>query len=240
MAKKRNRLPSKLEDVTFDEYINRFDLERRLPYRLRRKDTQTARLRKAERAFEFVVETRKFEIDLYWKRAAYFWTFIAVTFGGYAAMVGSENPKSFQILIILCVGLLLSIAWYFSNLGSKKWQENWENHLDNFEDNFMGPLYKTINMRGAFSVSKVNEYVSLAFVFVWVILIGHNLVENYNVSWRDMLSVETAKVAVALAIPIMFTGFMLWDRFFNAGGVKKFEMFERKTPFGQEKENQRQ
>ena len=32
------------------------------------------------------LDIRKFEIDLYWKRAAYFWTFIAAAFGAYFLM----------------------------------------------------------------------------------------------------------------------------------------------------------
>lgn len=35
------------------------------------------------KALEQAHDIRKFEIDLYWKRAAYFWTFIAATFAGY-------------------------------------------------------------------------------------------------------------------------------------------------------------
>jgi hypothetical protein len=34
-------------------------------------------------------ENRKFEIELYWKRAAYFWVFIGATFGGYSALQDS-------------------------------------------------------------------------------------------------------------------------------------------------------
>ena len=36
------------------------------------------------------MDIRKFEIDLYWKRAAYFWAFIAATFAGYFALLGSN------------------------------------------------------------------------------------------------------------------------------------------------------
>lgn len=34
-------------------------------------------------AFKLAVDTRKFEIELYWKRATYFCAFIAMTFAGY-------------------------------------------------------------------------------------------------------------------------------------------------------------
>jgi len=36
-----------------------------------------------EKAFEIALDTRKFEIDLYWKRTAYFVLFIGAIFVGY-------------------------------------------------------------------------------------------------------------------------------------------------------------
>ncbi len=39
-----------------------------------------------KRALERAIDIRKFEIDLYWKRAAYFWTFIAATSAGFFAI----------------------------------------------------------------------------------------------------------------------------------------------------------
>jgi hypothetical protein len=34
-------------------------------------------------ALKYAHDIRKFEIELYWKRAAYFWTFIGAAFAGY-------------------------------------------------------------------------------------------------------------------------------------------------------------
>jgi len=39
--------------------------------------------KKLKAAFDQVSDIRKFEIELYWKRAAYFWALIAVAFAGY-------------------------------------------------------------------------------------------------------------------------------------------------------------
>lgn len=38
-------------------------------------------------ALKQAYEIRKFEIELYWKRATYFWTFLGASFVGYAAHV---------------------------------------------------------------------------------------------------------------------------------------------------------
>lgn len=42
------------------------------------------------RAFTQVADIRKFEIEMYWKRATYFWTIIAVTFTGFFALSASN------------------------------------------------------------------------------------------------------------------------------------------------------
>lgn len=96
-----------------------------------------------------ILDTRKFEIDLYWKRATYFWTFIAATLTGYGltlsvdkAKVDIGNVNKFQFLII-CLGIVFSLSWFLVNKGRKFWQENWEAHLNLTEDNVIGPLFKT-------------------------------------------------------------------------------------------------
>jgi hypothetical protein len=128
-------------------------------------------------AFRYAVETRKLEIELYWKRAGYFWALIAVAFAGYH----HYNAARFQFLVS-CLGLLFSLGWYLVNRGSKYWQDNWEKRVDELENEVVGSLFKTrvvpdyscrklfCDPFGAypFSASKVNQALSL-FVFVlWV------------------------------------------------------------------------
>ncbi|WP_333653981.1 RipA family octameric membrane protein [Dissulfurispira sp.] len=101
---------------------------------------------RAAKALDHALDIRKFEIELYWKRAAYFWTLIAAAFAGYFAILGSEHLKNKEYLayIVGSIGLLFTWAWFLVNRGSKYWQENWENHVDMLEDKFTGPLYKTV------------------------------------------------------------------------------------------------
>jgi hypothetical protein len=40
---------------------------------------------KSKKALDIALDTRKFEISLYWQRAAYFWALIAAAFAGYFA-----------------------------------------------------------------------------------------------------------------------------------------------------------
>ena len=51
-----------------------------------------------ESALKQALDIRKFEIELYWKRTAYFWTLIAATFAGYVA-IQSKNPDADFTLI---------------------------------------------------------------------------------------------------------------------------------------------
>ncbi len=130
---------------------------------------------KKEHAFKLALDIRKFEIDLYWRRATYFWTFIAATLAGFAAIQASSAANKADLSVLLsCLGVVFSFGWFSVNRGSKHWQENWENHLDMLEDEFAGPLYKVILTRSkpkgliewashlitgpsAISVSKIND-----------------------------------------------------------------------------------
>ena len=59
-------------------------------YRARFAEPQTPRTQDASKEADtqagelaFAADIRKFEIELYWKRATYYWTFIAAAFAGY-------------------------------------------------------------------------------------------------------------------------------------------------------------
>lgn len=103
---------------------------------------------KLNKALERAWTNRDFEIDKYWSRATYFWAFIAVSFAGYISIISSDKIlqpfKNELAFIIICMGTIFTCAWFFVNLGSKKWQENWEKHIDMLEDEITGPLYKTV------------------------------------------------------------------------------------------------
>lgn len=52
-------------------------------------------------AFDQVSDIRKFEIELYWKRATYFWALIAVAFAGYFSILASEHmPNKFFLALM--------------------------------------------------------------------------------------------------------------------------------------------
>ena len=98
-----------------------------------------------EKALLQALEFRKFEINLYWERAKYFWIFIAVSFAAYGVTLSVNKPSTdmpFIQYIIICLGTTSSFAWYLVNRGSQFWQRNWEKHVEMLEDKVIG-LFKT-------------------------------------------------------------------------------------------------
>ena len=152
-------------------------------------DDEGAKIRSA--ALAEARDNRKFEIELYWKRAAYFWTFIAATFAGYF-VVAKQPTDVTTSFVIASLGLVFSLAWFFVNRGSKYWQQNWETHVDLLEDAVAGPIYKTVVQPRKylfwkfsdpypFSVSKINQLLSLFVVFVWLLLITKTMAAAFKI-----------------------------------------------------------
>lgn len=167
---------------------------------------------KLKRTFDFVVETRKFEIEMYWKRATYFWAFIAVIFAGFVGLEKSGSESSFEAFLLICLGFIVSVAWHLTNLGSKFWQRHWEKHLDLLEDPFVGPLYKTVNGVRSYSVSKINTIVSFAFSSAWLILGVKHSFTFFVPFWSTKFTklnweVTILTVVVSLVITSMFFGY---------------------------------
>ncbi|HVY04683.1 MAG TPA: hypothetical protein VHB46_01780 [Burkholderiales bacterium] len=168
---------------------------------------------KAKLAFEKAWATRNFEIEMYWKRATYFWAFIASTLIGYFALVNSSNYlmadpyDHVEVYFVICIGFVLATAWFLTNVGSKAWQRHWEVHVDMLEDLFTGPLYKTVFPRKTFSVSKINEIVSFSFVIVWILIgvkyfIDKDLINfsSFRINWLVVFATSGAALAVVSMI----------------------------------------
>ena len=166
---------------------------------------------KRKKALECALDIRKFEIELYWKRATYFWTFIGVTLAGYGALQASSAEEKSRLSILLsCLGLVFSFGWFCVNKGSKKWQENWEKNVNLLEDEVLGPLFKTVWDKkppeesadcmkqfrrfaigpGRFSGSKINQIISLAITALWVILWFGAAIPTFSPDeWPDCVAV---------------------------------------------------
>lgn len=159
-------------------------------------------------ALKQALDIRKFEIDLYWRRATYFWAFIAAAFAAYFAL--QKGADSANLYVVTCLGLLFSLAWYFVNRGSGAWQRNWEAHVDLLEDEIMGPLYKTlINRRTyrfidllepfSFSPSRINNLLSLLVTATWCVLLLRTL---SRIGWQAIHSGTVVSMTILTVVAV--------------------------------------
>jgi hypothetical protein len=176
-----------------------------------------------EKALDHALDIRKFEIELYWKRATYFWTLIASAFAAHFVILNSDHmaDNNFNAYVVGCIGFLFTFAWLQVNRGSKQWQENWENHVDLLEDGVVGPLYKTILSRPAgsgtvmqklvtgpsnISVSKTNQIVNLFTMAVWLLL-GWNILPPFAVSSEPSFKhIIISTITIVCCVLILRTG----------------------------------
>lgn len=100
--------------------------------------------------YKIAIDTRNFEIHLFWQRSNYFLvlnTAIAVAF------FSVDNWE--YNLIIAGFGILVSILWFRINLGGKFWQSRWEGRLSKIENAIANEKTMEINL---FSVNKETLY----------------------------------------------------------------------------------
>jgi len=164
---------------------------------------------KQKAALDRAHDIRKFEIELYWKRATYFWAFSAAALAGYFTTSGGAD--SLNTYIICCLGFLFSLSWYLVNRGSSYWQRNWEKHVDLLEDETDGPLHKLVIARDKFRIfdlsgpyrfspARINTTLSLMFVVLWLALIVRtSLPQPIDLtSWKPFAAVGTLTLLAAL------------------------------------------
>lgn len=129
---------------------------------------------------------RMFEIELYWKRATYFFAFFTVVTTAFGFSF-SNYRYTYLAPAIAIVGIVFSCCFYYVNVGSKYWQENWEFLIDKIECYITGNLYKAYFFKSQFtqrpSVSNINIYLSKFIIAVWILLFFFslfNIVTNYK------------------------------------------------------------
>lgn len=175
-------------------------------------------------AYYQAADIRKFEIDMYWKRATYFWALIAVAFAAFFAVSSAQHlspqDKGLYLSAISSAGFIFTFAWFSVNKGSKYWQENWENHLDLLEDKITGPLYKTKLERPKndsylekliigpqpYSVSKINQIVAVFTMLIWLFLIGSIFSNKITICTGDGIIYAPIITSALFTLAIIFFG----------------------------------
>jgi hypothetical protein len=212
------------------------------PQQIRRSTTD-------ERALAFAHDIRKFEIELYWKRATYFWTLIAASIGGFVLLLNTEEAKldvlARQLRPVLLqamasIAFLFSIGWFVVNKGSKFWQRNWEAHVDLLEGRVTGHLYKRVAYKVddspwmpiytyAFSPTATNQLLSF---FVMVLTFGLCLLPlpwSLEITFLNLDPWRTAQLGVFLFTLVAALSILKYAR--NAGIYKDGEQHVQELRF---------
>ena len=177
---------------------------------------------------EIALETRKFEIDLYWKRTTYYWAFSAAVIAAYALVYTKKGPdiesnieSNILLSILALCGIVFSLGWYLANRGSKYWQENWEGHIGLQITKHYGPIFKILKCPehkpilgiGGFpySVSKINQLTSGFIFFVWIVLLIISICRVIGHPISDWIDEECFKyvlggliLVIAIVIVVIF------------------------------------
>jgi hypothetical protein len=78
--------------------------------------------------YQTLIDTRNFEISLFWQRSNYFLVLnTGIAFGFF------NLKESRYVWAMAVIGLLASFLWFWVCLGSKHWQARWEQRLRDFE-----------------------------------------------------------------------------------------------------------
>lgn len=151
--------------------------------------------------YKTALDTRNFEISLFWQRSNYF---LVLNTGIGVGYFNVEWPDS---LFLALFGSGVSFLWFFVNLGSKFWQSRWEQRLAivekeiapdlNFFAAEMTTIYKDVensfdisNRKNKFrklldkltlkkpSVSFIMTLLSLLFISFWLVFAVIDLCKN--------------------------------------------------------------
>jgi hypothetical protein len=79
-------------------------------------------------SYKTALDTRNFEISLFWQRSNYFLALNSALALGYFNLKEQTNA-----LILALFGFIVSLLWFRVNLGSKFWQTRWEYRLSKLE-----------------------------------------------------------------------------------------------------------
>ncbi|HSX55683.1 MAG TPA: hypothetical protein VLG14_10320 [Sphingomonas sp.] len=132
-------------------------------------------LARREAALKRAYELRSFEIELFWKRATFFFAGQVAIFAALAVMIRFDQMQSFYALPVALLGVCTAWLGWRSAQGAKFWQQNWERHIDILEDDIEGRLHKIVWLGAdgpSYSVSRAQIYQSLCLLSFWLIMAG--------------------------------------------------------------------
>ena len=169
-----------------------------------------------ERArYDAAIRAREFEIDLFWKRALFFWGFLAAAFVALAATHG-KSPR--LAVVVASFGAVCAWTWTLANRGSKFWYESWEKKLQTAEPPITGPFFAQIETpkhegwwlsARRYSVSRLAIGLSDFTLFVWIVILGREVIGLW---WKCVPEWLANTVATAIAVGSLVYAAVLWAK----------------------------
>lgn len=90
-------------------------------------------------ALKIILDARRHEIDLVWKRGLFFWGFVALAAAGTGHTFANER---FELAAVSSgLGAVLAFGSYLVARGSKHWQETWELRAEIAERAVIGSVF---------------------------------------------------------------------------------------------------
>lgn len=190
--------------------------------------------------YKILVDTRKFEIENFWKRTVFFWGTIAILLAGYFNAKNSEH----YLIFVSYIGLFYNLIFSLSLRGSKYWQEHWESASVIYERALKFRLFRwnlqdriTADNKNVFfllrpyrfSVSKLTMILSDITIILWLILIikDINFLDENNFLHFDFASKNTIDYFTTMVVltPTLCFAYLA---IFIFGGTKKHERKKEK------------
>lgn len=146
-----------------------------------------------KKCLDIALDLRKFEIELYWKRATYFWVINAAIFTFYGAIFTSKvDVRNSFLIMVSAFGILASACFYYLNRGGKFWQENWEMHTNYLSSYINGNLFQIIPKKNKdhFSVSKINLFFSSIICILWIVIFVYHLTSFMDLDQNHVILIK--------------------------------------------------
>ena len=155
--------------------------------------------------YKIAIDTRNFEINLFWQRSNYF---IALN-TGIAIGTFFKSSEGFRIPLAV-LGAVISFLWICMNLGSRYWQVRWEHEAAQLEMKITNEILFSANKSRTYEV--VKHYLS------------NDTQKNIKLSLLDKLillkpSVNKTMICVSLVFVVFWILVLVWLLIFYASDV---------------------
>jgi len=159
---------------------------------------------KIQKQFDTALATRNFEIELFWKRAVFFWGFIGAAFVGFATL---QEKHPGYALIVANFGMICSFAWCLVNRGSKYWQVKWEKEVEKVQEPIVGKIFSNPKEK-RFSVSKLLIALSDYTFILWVGIVIYEM--NRENMFQSVSTFFKNGKTIWTAFSILYLGYLFF------------------------------